>query len=368
MTRGRDRVRRRDHLRGAHRPARCTPACSIAGHALDHIRLARAADCDRRRAGHGRLHGARRHRPGGRPAHGDPPRHRVAPVLLVPAMNDRMWAHAQTQRQRRAPARARLPAARPRRRHAGRRRGKRTRDGCRSRRRSSRTSGGSSSAGTRSRGKSVLVTAGPTREPLDPVRFISNHSSGQDGGRDRRGRVAARRRRHARRRPAQPWRPPWASRRAGASRPRRCATRSPAPAAAPTLLVMAAAPADFRPAERRRRKDQEDRWRAPIELATTPDILVVHERRAAAGRRRRRLRARDGRRCWRTRRRSSQGKELDLIVAQRRERARCRVRRGHQSRDHPRRAMAAPEQLPLLAKRDVADAILDRVEGLLDGR
>jgi phosphopantothenoylcysteine decarboxylase/phosphopantothenate--cysteine ligase len=28
----------------------------------------------------------------------------------------------------------------------------------------------------------------------------------------------------------------------------------------------------------------------------------------------------------------------------------------------------APEQLPLLDKRDVADAILDRAEGLLDGR
>jgi phosphopantothenoylcysteine decarboxylase/phosphopantothenate--cysteine ligase len=30
-------------------------------------------------------------------------------------------------------------------------------------------------------GKTVLVTAGPTREELDPVRFISNHSSGRMG-------------------------------------------------------------------------------------------------------------------------------------------------------------------------------------------
>ncbi|ATL47287.1 bifunctional phosphopantothenoylcysteine decarboxylase/phosphopantothenate--cysteine ligase CoaBC [Chitinophaga caeni] len=30
-------------------------------------------------------------------------------------------------------------------------------------------------------GKKVLVTAGPTMEPLDPVRFISNHSSGKMG-------------------------------------------------------------------------------------------------------------------------------------------------------------------------------------------
>lgn len=30
-------------------------------------------------------------------------------------------------------------------------------------------------------GKKVLVTAGPTREPIDPVRFITNHSSGKMG-------------------------------------------------------------------------------------------------------------------------------------------------------------------------------------------
>lgn len=30
-------------------------------------------------------------------------------------------------------------------------------------------------------GKTITITAGPTREPLDPVRFISNHSSGKTG-------------------------------------------------------------------------------------------------------------------------------------------------------------------------------------------
>ena len=30
-------------------------------------------------------------------------------------------------------------------------------------------------------GKSALVTAGPTREPIDPVRYLSNHSSGKQG-------------------------------------------------------------------------------------------------------------------------------------------------------------------------------------------
>jgi phosphopantothenoylcysteine decarboxylase / phosphopantothenate---cysteine ligase len=31
------------------------------------------------------------------------------------------------------------------------------------------------------KGRKVLVTAGPTREPIDPVRYISNHSSGKQG-------------------------------------------------------------------------------------------------------------------------------------------------------------------------------------------
>lgn len=31
------------------------------------------------------------------------------------------------------------------------------------------------------RGKHALVTAGPTREPIDPVRYLSNHSSGKQG-------------------------------------------------------------------------------------------------------------------------------------------------------------------------------------------
>ncbi len=30
-------------------------------------------------------------------------------------------------------------------------------------------------------GKRVLVTAGPTQEAIDPVRFISNHSTGRMG-------------------------------------------------------------------------------------------------------------------------------------------------------------------------------------------
>lgn len=34
---------------------------------------------------------------------------------------------------------------------------------------------------TRLKGKHILLTAGPTREPIDPVRYLSNHSSGRQG-------------------------------------------------------------------------------------------------------------------------------------------------------------------------------------------
>jgi phosphopantothenoylcysteine decarboxylase / phosphopantothenate---cysteine ligase len=34
---------------------------------------------------------------------------------------------------------------------------------------------------TRLAGRRALVTSGPTREPIDPVRYISNHSSGKQG-------------------------------------------------------------------------------------------------------------------------------------------------------------------------------------------
>jgi phosphopantothenoylcysteine decarboxylase / phosphopantothenate---cysteine ligase len=45
---------------------------------------------------------------------------------------------------------------------------------------SSPTSGGGEGRG-RLAGRRALVTSGPTREPIDPVRYISNHSSGKQG-------------------------------------------------------------------------------------------------------------------------------------------------------------------------------------------
>src|SRR6478672_12885974 len=104
----------------------------------------------------------------------------ACPVLLVPAMNDHMWAHPQTRRNAEhlreigytllppdegmlaageGSGPGRMPEPETIFAHAGR---------------LLERSGALA-------GKHVLVTAGPTRELIDPVRFISNHSSGKMG-------------------------------------------------------------------------------------------------------------------------------------------------------------------------------------------
>ena len=105
------------------------------------------------------------------------------PVLAAPAMNVRMWQHAATQRNvarlrtdgvtvlepdegamacgEFGPGRLPEPAAILREIEA--------------------LLGTSSPPAGRLRGKRVLVTAGPTHEPIDPVRYIANRSSGRQG-------------------------------------------------------------------------------------------------------------------------------------------------------------------------------------------
>jgi phosphopantothenoylcysteine decarboxylase/phosphopantothenate--cysteine ligase len=122
--------------------------------------------------------------------------------------------------------------------------------------------------------RKAVVTGGPTREWLDPVRFISNPSSGKMG-------LAI---------------ADECSRRARetvfihgpidgdllAMRKYRCV---PVETTADMLeavtgeleenavLVMAAAPADYTPAKREEHKIKKDEWRITIELNKTPDIL-----------------------------------------------------------------------------------------------
>ncbi len=122
-------------------------------------------------------------------------------------------------------------------------------------------------------GKTVLVTAGPTREPIDPVRYITNHSSGKMG---------------------------YAIAAAAAEQGARVIlisgpTAIPAPVGAEVhyvqtaeemyaashvhvgeadIFVATAAVADYRPAARRKQKIKKSEQTMTIELVRSPDILA----------------------------------------------------------------------------------------------
>ncbi|GID92893.1 bifunctional phosphopantothenoylcysteine decarboxylase/phosphopantothenate--cysteine ligase CoaBC [Amorphoplanes digitatis] len=124
-------------------------------------------------------------------------------------------------------------------------------------------------------GRHVVVTAGGTREPLDPVRFLGNRSSGRQGYALARSAVA----RGARVTliAANVTLPDPAGAdvvRAGTTEELRKATVEAAAAA--DVVVMAAAPADFRPATVADKKiKKSDGGTVPtIELVTNPDIAA----------------------------------------------------------------------------------------------
>ena len=337
-------------------------ALIAAGHALDHIKLARAAD--------GVVVAPATADFLARAANGQADDlltacllATTAPVLLVPAMNDRMWAHPQTVRNvahlRELGYRVldpdigelavgegvgpgRMPEPETIVAHTGR-----------------LLEGTGSLAG-----KHVLVTAGPTREALDPVRFISNRSSGKMG-------VAI-----------------------GAAAWRRGARvtlvtgplGTPAPvgveivsvestadmhaAVAVALpqadvLVMAAAPSDFRPEAAADQKIKKSAAPDHIALAPTADILksTVAQRMAGTivvGF------ALETENVLDNARGKLASKALDLIVVNDATEAGAgfevdtnRVTLIARDRD--------AEALPLLSKGDVAEAILDRVEDMIRG-
>ncbi|MCC6319478.1 MAG: bifunctional phosphopantothenoylcysteine decarboxylase/phosphopantothenate--cysteine ligase CoaBC [Gemmatimonadaceae bacterium] len=287
----------------------------------------------------------------------------TAPVLVMPAMNDRMWAHPQTTRNvahlreigytvvdpdvgelavGEGTGPGRMPEPEAILAHIGRMLEPR---------------------GPLS-GRSVLVTAGPTREALDPVRFLSNRSSGKMG-------VAI---------AAAAWR------RGAHVTLVTGPTGTPAPVGvrlvpvqsaadmhaavaaslpASDVLVMAAAPADFRPESVAEQKIKKADAPEAIALAPTADIL-----RSTAGRRR------DGtvvvgfaletERVIENARAKLATKALDLIVVNDATEAGA----GFEVDTNRVTLIAAgcePEALPLMSKAEVADAILDRVERMVCG-
>ena len=134
-------------------------------------------------------------------------------------------------------------------------------------------------------GVRVLISAGGTREPLDPVRFLGNHSSGKQGY--ALARAAAQRGAHVTLVSGSTSDPgePAAVEIVGVETARQLADEMTTRAPASDLVIMAAAVADFRPnavADAKIKKG--DQGPAPIELSTNPDILagLVQARRDGA--------------------------------------------------------------------------------------
>ena len=181
-------------------------------------------------------------------------------------------------------ARARRDRARARARARSARRGSGGSAGCPSRpscsppsRPRSRAAAGGTSTGLR-----VLVTAGGTREPIDAVRFVGNRSSGRMGfALAERGRPP-RRRRHGRRRQRRAAAPPRRHLRRRGDRRRARAPRASAAFDRCDVLLMAAAVADYRPAEPRDGQDQE----GPRRARRSRCAARAHGRRAGRARRR----------------------------------------------------------------------------------
>ncbi|HXW15495.1 MAG TPA: bifunctional phosphopantothenoylcysteine decarboxylase/phosphopantothenate--cysteine ligase CoaBC [Terriglobia bacterium] len=131
-------------------------------------------------------------------------------------------------------------------------------------------------------GEVILVTAGPTEEPLDPVRYISNRSSGKMGY----ALAEAARRRGARvlllSGPTHTEPPPvHAFERIRTAAEMEEAVSRHADAA--TVIVMAAAVADFRPANQQPGKIKKHDGARVVKLEPTADILagISHRRRKA---------------------------------------------------------------------------------------
>jgi phosphopantothenoylcysteine decarboxylase / phosphopantothenate---cysteine ligase len=287
----------------------------------------------------------------------------AAPVLLAPAMNDEMYAHPQTRANlERLRARgvgfvgpevgalAEGPSERPGRMsepetilaHAAR---------------VVRSTG-------RLAGRRVVVTAGPTRESIDPVRVVTNRSSGKMGYRvaeaawERGADVVLITGPTALAAPVGV-----RVRRVETTKELERAVRDELPAA--DVLVMAAAPADFRPSDPSESKRARNDGALAIPMQPTDDILSATrtERRAGSVTVGFALETGDALAKGRAK---LERKDLDLIVVN----DALESGAGFEV-DTNRVALIGREGsariLPLQSKREVAEAILDAVEHALGG-
>jgi phosphopantothenoylcysteine decarboxylase/phosphopantothenate--cysteine ligase len=211
-------------------------------------------------------------------------------------------------------------------------------------------------------GKRVVVTAGPTREPLDPVRYLTNHSTGKQG-------IAL---------AEAAWRrgaevvlvhgplsvpAPVGARCKAVETTQDMAEAVASEIADADVLVMAAAPADFRPAQVASAKIKKTGAAPTLALEETPDILksTAAKRKAGLVAVGFALETDD---LAENAQKKLAAKQLALIVANNAREAGAGF--GYDTnRVTIFAASGAAEELALQSKRDTADAILDRIEALL---
>lgn len=206
-------------------------------------------------------------------------------------------------------------------------------------------------------GEKILVTAGPTEEPIDPVRFLSNHSSGKMGFALARA---------ARRRGAEvtlisgptalPVPPQMRSIAVRSAAQMREAVLNHLESA--SILIMAAAVSDYRPKQKAPEKIKKSKLETVLELELNPDIL------AEAGKKKNsRIMvgfAAETENLLQNTREKLEKKNLDLIVAN----DVTLPGAGFKADTNIVKILdrsGKVEELPLMTKEDLADRILDRI-------
>jgi len=121
---------------------------------------------------------------------------------------------------------------------------------------------------------SLLITAGPTREPLDPVRFLSNRSSGKMGFALAEAAAAAGARVRLVAGPVNLETPPWVER-CDVETAEEMFARVQELLPETDIYVGAAAIADYRAAERREHKIKKTGERLQLDLVRAPDTLAA---------------------------------------------------------------------------------------------
>jgi len=216
-------------------------------------------------------------------------------------------------------------------------------------------------------GRSVVLTAGGTREAIDPVRFIGNRSSGKMGyalaiaARDRGADVVLIHGPTA-------LQAPHGVADVAVESAEQMMTAVLESTAAADALIMAAAVADYRPPAPAGQKIKKQREKLRLELARTADILAaVAERRSRSGRPQVVVGfAAETQDVVENAREKLTRKGLSLIVANDVSAADSGFE-VETNRVTLLDASGGMETLPLMSKAEVAEGIIDRLTGLLKG-